>query len=171
MKTQSFVEGDTQNQMKSMERKITTLNHQVTQGHGEAIYYFIPSERMHIRETRSVDTTSSMDAVPLWRIAIGHHPFYSASTHGYNSDFSKLLPFLRKNKVTVMMSGHENSLQYLKLPDDSLHQIISSSDPYMKASKKETGFIYVHLSRDFLDVSIVNLFGRVTNHIKIHRQT
>eukprot|EP00744_Colponema_vietnamica_P006213 GILI01009029.1.p1 GENE.GILI01009029.1~~GILI01009029.1.p1 ORF type:complete len:374 (+),score=132.54 GILI01009029.1:92-1213(+) len=47
-------------------------------------------------------------------LVVGHHPLYSASTHGDNPDLqSMLLPLFTKYQVSAYFSGHDHNLQYL----------------------------------------------------------
>ncbi|EFC43546.1 predicted protein [Naegleria gruberi] len=126
-------------------------------------------------------TDDKKSDIPLWKIAIGHHPFYSASTHGDNENLIEhLLPFLRKNDIRYYFSGHDHSIQYLK-PYDTLNHFISGAGsavrfdvsnhhPYLKKFQQESGFIYIRLSSNIMELSFVNLFGRVTERIKIPRE-
>lgn len=179
-------------QLGFMENIMNELDEKIENGKTDQIPYFINSERRKTTtsqqqngpdaSTNDSPPSSSSTNVPLWRIAIGHHPLYSASSHGDSDDLvDRLLPFFKKTGISLYFSGHDHNLQYLKLPDNSLHQFISGAGsavrfdvvphhPYLQSYQQESGFMYVRLSKDLLDVSFVSLEGQVTNRVKILKQ-
>lgn len=59
-----------------------------------------------------------------WKIVYGHHPIYSAGSHGDNKNMEReLLPVIR-GRVALYAAGHDHDLQYLK-PVDGTHLLIS----------------------------------------------
>ena len=59
-----------------------------------------------------------------WKIVYGHHPIFSAGTHGDNKEMEReLLPVIR-GRVALYVAGHDHDLQYLK-PVDGTHLIVS----------------------------------------------
>lgn len=59
-----------------------------------------------------------------WKIVYGHHPIYSAGSHGDNQAMEReLLPVIR-GRVALYVAGHDHDLQYFK-PVDGTHLIIS----------------------------------------------
>ena len=176
---------DIRAQKKYMETVMKQLDENIESGEEDAISYFINSERSRTnilrKNVNEFATDDKKSDIPLWKIAIGHHPFYSASTHGDNENLIEhLLPFLRKNDIRYYFSGHDHSIQYLK-PYDTLNHFISGAGsavrfdvsnhhPYLKKFQQESGFIYIRLSSNIMELSFVNLFGRVTERIKIPRE-
>ncbi|KAG2387054.1 hypothetical protein C9374_002089 [Naegleria lovaniensis] len=185
-------------QLGFMENMMNELEDKIDSGRTDQIPYFINSERRKMTmDLQSNDenqqpndgpdpnhshSSFSLTNIPLWKIAIGHHPLYSASSHGDSDDLvDRLLPFFKRTGISLYFSGHDHNLQYLKLPDNSLHQFISGAGsavrfdvvphhPYLQSFQQESGFMYVRLSKDLLDVSFVSLEGKVTNRVKIPKQ-
>src|SRR5690606_35550203 len=64
-----------------------------------------------------------------WKIVVGHHPIYTAGPRTENYDHVAVLKVLNTildlNRIPVYLSGHEHSLQPLKLNDNPTHQFIS----------------------------------------------
>ncbi|KAL9650663.1 hypothetical protein ABK040_001719 [Willaertia magna] len=125
--------------------------------------------------------------IPMWRISIGHHPMLSASTHQEDGGdlIENLLPFLSKHGISIYFSGHDHSLQYLHKQfspkNMELHQFISGAGSAvrydvnvkhkdLKLAQQDPGFLYCTLSKDVLEVSFVNMFGKITSQIKIGRK-
>ncbi|WP_256345327.1 metallophosphoesterase [Pseudomonas sp. PD9R] len=51
---------------------------------------------------------------PVWRIAASHHPVRNLGEHGEESDLvARLLPVLQRNKVDLLLSGHDHNQQLL----------------------------------------------------------
>ena len=51
---------------------------------------------------------------PVWRIAASHHPVRNQGRHGEESDLvAMLLPALQRNKVDMLLSGHDHNQQLL----------------------------------------------------------
>lgn len=59
-----------------------------------------------------------------WKIVYGHHPIYSAGSHGDSKTLeARLLPVIR-GRAVLYVAGHDHDLQYLK-PVDGTHLVIS----------------------------------------------
>ena len=53
-------------------------------------------------------------AAPVWRIVASHHPVRNQGQHGDDSDLvARLLPALQRNKVDMLLSGHDHNQQLL----------------------------------------------------------
>lgn len=63
-----------------------------------------------------------------WKIVIGHHPVYSNGHHNSTAELIQhVQPLLQKYGVQVYFSGHDHNLEYIKLPDQGTHYIISGA--------------------------------------------
>jgi tartrate-resistant acid phosphatase type 5 len=90
-----------------------------------------------------------------WKIVIGHHPIYSAGSHGKTFTMLNLFkPAFLKNKVDFYISGHDHSLQYLKIRNQPLRYLVSgggssNTSVYKRSfnvfAKSTTGFIVMTL--------------------------
>ena len=101
-----------------------------------------------------------------WTIVSGHHPLYTGGRRVNEKNWvrASLLPLFNKHNVRIYFSGHEHDLQHLVLPD-SLHQFISGagselrptgSMEFTRFAQSVNGFISVELTRDFMDIHIIN---------------
>jgi predicted phosphodiesterase len=91
-------------------------------------------QREYFKELLSKDNNS-------WRIAAGHHPYFSNGTHGNagNYEDGTILPFASGSgvkdflenticgKVDVFISGHDHSLQWLTPTCDGTELIVSGA--------------------------------------------
>jgi tartrate-resistant acid phosphatase type 5 len=114
-------------------------------------------------DIRSQDTASQLKWMKnilqtsndKWKIVIGHHPIYSAGSHGRTITLQNLFkPAFLKNKVDFFISGHDHSLQYLKIKNQSLRYLISgggssNTSVYKRSfnvfAKSTTGFMVMTL--------------------------
>lgn len=59
-------------------------------------------------------TFQAVGAAPVWRIVASHHPIRNQGQHGEDQDLVvRLLPALLRNKVDVLLSGHNHNQQLL----------------------------------------------------------
>merc|ERR1712066_406789 len=55
------------------------------------------------------------DSTADWKIVLGHHPVYSAGSHGITEELlDELDPLMRKFRVQVLFSGHDHSKQLMQ---------------------------------------------------------
>jgi len=70
-----------------------------------------------------------------WKFVVGHHPIYSAATHGDTIPLQEdLLPLLVKHRVHAYFSGHDHTLQHHMHTDPhtgwKLHHFVSGGGGY-----------------------------------------
>ncbi len=60
-----------------------------------------------------------------WKIIVGHHPIYSATPKGGNTQelMDELLPILKAHRVPLYVAGHQHFLQHLR--HDSMDFVVS----------------------------------------------
>ena len=65
----------------------------------------------------------SNDKMVIWKIVVLHHGIFSAGEAFGDSQTLKeaILPILAKHKVDLVLSGHENNMQYLRM-DTELYE-------------------------------------------------
>lgn len=111
-----------------------------------------------------------------WKIAVGHHPFYSASPfHGDSPELQQsVLPLLQRYGVRLYCCGHEHDLQHTVV--DGLDQIlagsaadcrVTGSDQRTRFSSSLPGFASVSLSRDQCTGRFHDAQGRVLYEMSI----
>jgi 3',5'-cyclic AMP phosphodiesterase CpdA len=110
----------------------------------------------------------------VWKIVIGHHPFYTVGPRISNYDTLTMrkafYEIFDANKVDVYLSGHEHSLQHFK-PEGYTHQFISGAGseltgvtagiPNSRFAASEHGFMYFSIDAKRLNVKAINLEGKV----------
>lgn len=119
-----------------------------------------------------------------WKIVVGHHPIYTAGPRTENYDtlaVRKVLePILEKHKIPLYLSGHEHSMQHLKVANKSFHQLISGSGseitpvkqglPYSKFEASTYGFMYFAVKADLLRVLCIDHEGKIVYNTTITPQ-
>jgi tartrate-resistant acid phosphatase type 5 len=119
-------------------------------------------------------TLENASADVKWKIVVGHHPFCTVGPRINNYDTvtlkNALYQTLNNHKVDVYLSGHEHSLQHLKL-DGFTHQFISGAGseltkvtegmPYSRFQASEHGFMYFSVDANRLNVKAINQQGKV----------
>ncbi|MFD2966043.1 purple acid phosphatase family protein [Sphingobacterium bambusae] len=115
------------------------------------------------------------DSSAQWKIVVGHHPIYTAGPRTENYDtlaVRKVLePILQKHEIPVYLSGHEHSMQHLKVSDKSFQQFISGSGSEVTPVKKglaysrfeasSYGFMYFAINKTQLSVQCIDHEGSV----------
>lgn len=85
-----------------------------------------------------------------WKIVVGHHPVYTAGPRTDNYDTlavrKVLQPILEKHRIPVYLSGHEHSMQHLKVDTLPFHQFISGSGSEVTPVKKGLGYSHFETS-------------------------
>lgn len=110
-----------------------------------------------------------------WKIVVGHHPLYTAGPRTENYDTlavrKVLQPILEKHRIPLYLSGHEHSMQHLKVQDKCFHQFISGSGsevtpvkkgiPYSRFEASTYGFMYFAINQDQLQVQSIDHDGNI----------
>ena len=105
-----------------------------------------------------------------WKIALGHHPIYSAGFHGDTPELRRLLlPILKKHQVAAYLCGHEHDLQHLE--QEGIHFIVSGAGgqtrlggdnrPVAFHEKQKAGYAFMTLSADTLRCKFYDARGSV----------
>ncbi len=120
------------------------------------------------------DTLKNASADTVWKIVIGHHPYYTVGPRITNYDTltmrKALADIFEQYKVDIYLSGHEHSLQHL-VPGGHTHQFISGAGSeltavtagisYSRFQASENGFMYFSLDSKRLNVKAINVEGKV----------
>jgi len=98
-------------------------------------------------------------SVADWKIILGHHPVYSAGSHGIEDDLlEELDPLMRQYGVQILFSGHDHSKQLMQ--HRGLNYVISGaggatartrSDEYPLGSQK-----HIFEDHGFVGLSVCN---------------
>ena len=69
-----------------------------------------------------------------WKIVVGHHPVYSAGSHGSTQELiERFKPIFLQTKTDFYICGHEHNLQYLAVPNENVQYLISGGGGYLAA--------------------------------------
>ena len=104
-----------------------------------------------------------------WKIVYGHHPIYSAGSHGDVKAMEQhLLPIIR-GRVALYVAGHDHDLQYLK-PVDGTHLIVSGGgggrlrqlrpDPRTLFARTMYGFTTLEIDSSHIHVEMFDRSGQ-----------
>jgi tartrate-resistant acid phosphatase type 5 len=106
-----------------------------------------------------------------WKIVVGHHPIYTVGPRTNNYDtlaVRKVLEdILQKNKVDAYLSGHDHSLQHIKVDHKHFHQFISGSGSEVtpvKSDLKISKFAAADYGFMHFAVDDKRLFAQIINH-------
>lgn len=108
-----------------------------------------------------------------WKIVVGHHPLYTAGPRTDNYDTLAVRKVLEtmfeKRRVDIYLSGHEHSLQHLKVEGKKFHQFISGAGseitpvknnlPYSRFARDQYGFFYFSINAEGLKCQIIDYQG------------
>ncbi|WP_448138113.1 metallophosphoesterase [Sphingobacterium siyangense] len=108
-----------------------------------------------------------------WKIVVGHHPLYTAGPRTTNYDTLAVRKVLEsifeKRGVDIYLSGHEHSLQHLKVEGKKFHQFISGAGsevtpvktdlPYSRFAKDQYGFFSFSISSEEIACQVISHEG------------
>jgi predicted phosphodiesterase len=120
------------------------------------------------------ETLAGASADVKWKIVVGHHPFCTVGPRINNYETIAIREALKQvlddHKVDVYLSGHEHSLQHLKM-DGYTHQFISGAGseltqvtaglPHCRFQASKHGFMYFSVDATRLNVKAINMSGKV----------
>jgi predicted phosphodiesterase len=94
---------------------------------GDVSFYSLNSNYMDKRQIDWLENELSNDN-SKWKIAFFHHPLYSSGEqHGSNKSLRKVIePIFIKNKVDVVLAGHEHFYERVK-PQNGIYYFISGA--------------------------------------------
>ncbi len=104
-----------------------------------------------------------------WKIVYGHHPIYSAGSHGDTEALEhELLPVIR-GRAVLYVAGHDHDLQYLK-PVDGTHLVVSGGgggrlrrlrqDPRVIFGQAIYGFTTLDINESRILVEMFDRYGK-----------
>ena len=103
---------------------------------------------------------------------------FSGGEHGDTPELQgTVLPLLEKYGVDVYLCGHDHTLQHLKR--HNVNYFVSGSGSFNGVFKEqpeslfgsiENGFTAHRLTRDHMDVSVINLDGRTLYRARVKRR-
>lgn len=118
------------------------------------------------------------DSDAHWKIVVGHHPLYTAGPRTTNYDTlavrKALESIFEERGVDMYLSGHEHSLQHLKVADRKFHQFISGAGsevtavksdlPYSRFARDQYGFFYFSINASQIVCQVISHEGSQLYH-------
>ena len=147
---------------------------------GDVQLFFLDSNAITSRQTRWLAQQLSASTA-TWKIALFHHPPYTCGGHAGDTDVVRSwVPLFERYGVQLILSGHDHDYQRFATrngvtyvvhgggaaPLYRLHGCPSSYPPWVRRFS-EHGFLYVSATDAKLDVSAVDLRGRVRDHVAL----
>ncbi len=103
-----------------------------------------------------------------WKVVVGHHPVYSAGSHGDSEELKDVLPELfERQKVNVYFAGHDHHLEHYQLVGKTHHFISGggsrvrgvSERKHRQFAKSSLGFAHVKMNKKCMQLSFINEEG------------
>lgn len=147
---------------------------------GDLQLFFLDSNAVATRQTRWLERQLS-SSTATWKIALFHHPPYTCGGHSGNADVVRSwVPLFESYGVQLVLSGHDHNYQRFAPQNGvtyvvhgggaaglyGMHGCPSSYPPRVRA-RYEHGFLYVTATDARLDVSAVDMRGRVSDHFSL----
>jgi len=147
---------------------------------GDVQLFFLDSNAVTARQTAWLEQQLSQSSA-TWKIALFHHPPYTCGGHsGDTVVVRSWVPLFESYGVQLVLSGHDHNYQRFAARNGvtyvvdgggaaglyRMHGCPSSYPPRVRA-RYEHGFLYVTATDERLDVSAVNLRGRVSDHFAL----
>jgi calcineurin-like phosphoesterase family protein len=147
---------------------------------GDAQIFFLDSNSVSSRQTAWLEQQLS-DSTATWKIAVFHHPPYTCGGHSGDTDVvRRWVPLFESYGVQLVLSGHDHNYQRFAARNGVTYVVHGGgaaglyslrgcprSYPPRVRTRYEHGFLYVSATDSQLDVSAVNMNGRVTDHFKL----
>jgi hypothetical protein len=147
---------------------------------GDVQLFFLDSNAITTRQTRWLEQQLS-ESTATWKVALFHHPPYTCGGHAGDTDVVRSwVPLFESYGVQLVLSGHDHNYQRFAPRNGvtyvvhgggaarlyRLHRCPSSYPPRVRRFS-EHGFLYVSATDERLDVSAVDLRGRVRDHVAL----
>lgn len=119
--------------------------------------------------------------LPVWRIAIGHHPVRNYGKHRAETPrmVTNILPALKLAKVDLYLCGHDHNQQVISRQNEPAYFIsgaggaelypIDLNPPDLLFARKAHGFVSVQLNKDRLKIGHYDVDGKPEVTYKMDR--
>jgi hypothetical protein len=148
------------------------------------VIYSTPNwKKMRTAHLKWIDQAlEEQSKIATWVLVAGHYPIYSVGVNGDNKVLlGDLHPILVKHKIHAYIAGHDHSNQFAQMDDGITYIVsaqgagrgpfgpegvsyygISKSTNFMQHYSSECGFSYVKMNDEFMNVTFVNVDGKIT---------
>jgi hypothetical protein len=151
-----------------------------TLGDGEVQLFFLDSNRITGTQTAWLEQQLSESAA-TWKIAVFHHPPYTCGGHLGNAVVARRwVPLFEEYGVQLVLSGHDHNYQRFASRNGVTYVVhgggaaglyplrrCPGSYPRRARALVQHGFLFVAATDEQLDVSAVDLRGRVTDQFRL----
>ncbi len=118
-------------------------------------------------------------APPGWKLAVGHHPMYSArNRHNHVTDLQQnVLPLFQRHDVHVYFAGHDHHLEHVK-PEDGTHFVVSGggfgSEPNSPSvhslfQVRTAGFVAASVTRHRMEIRFIGASPEPLYRVTVER--
>jgi 3',5'-cyclic AMP phosphodiesterase CpdA len=149
-------------------------------GDGELQLFFLDSNAVTARQTAWLEQQLA-ESVATWKIAVFHHPAYTCGGYLGNANvLRRWVPLFEEHGVQLVLSGHDHNYQRFAARNGVTYVVHGGggggvyrfrgcprSYPRRVRARYEQGFLYVTATDAKLDVSAVDMRGRVTDHFRL----
>ena len=147
---------------------------------GDAQLFLLDSNVVSDRQTAWLEQQLA-ESTSTWKIAVFHHPPYTCGGHsGDRTVQRRWVPLFESYGVQLVLSGHDHNYQRFA-GENGVSYVVHggggaglyatrgcpSSYPPRVRARSEHGFLSVSVGSDQLDVSVVNLSGRVRDRFSL----
>lgn len=112
-----------------------------------------------------------------WTIVVGHHPIYSATPKGGNTQelIDEVLPILKKHHVPLYVAGHQHFMQHLKRETmdfvvsggGSDHGTVTRERDDVVFGLSALGFVSVTVTPKLIQLKIADATNAVLHEVRI----
>jgi hypothetical protein len=149
-------------------------------GDGVAQLFFLDSNNVTTRQTAWLDQQLS-ESTATWKIALFHHPAYTCGGYLANANvLRRWVPLFERYGLQLVLSGHDHNYQRFAARNGVTYVVhggggggvyrlrrCPSSYPRRVRALHQYGFLYVSAGSDQLDVSAVDIGGRVADQFRL----
>jgi hypothetical protein len=147
---------------------------------GDVQLFFLDSNAVTAGQTAWLEQQLSQSSA-TWKIALFHHPPYTCGGHSGDTDVVRSwVPLFESYGVQLVLAGHDHNYQRFA-PLNGVRYVVDGgggaglyslrrcprSYPATVRRFAEHGFLYVSTTDEQLDVSAVDLRGRVRDHFAV----
>lgn len=148
---------------------------------GDAQLFLLDSNNVNDRQTAWLDAALAASTA-TWKIAAFHHPPYTCGGHfGSIAVQRRWVPLFKQHGVQLVLSGHDHNYQRFASRNGVTYVVhggggavlyptkrCPTSYPRRLRGRSVHGFLEVVVGEDTLDVSAVDLRGRITDRLSLN---
>jgi Calcineurin-like phosphoesterase len=149
--------------------------------HGPVDFFFLDSSIPGLYGPKASEQTDWLDdaldsSTNQWKIVALHHPPFSSGQHGSTPGARKrLVPFLARHHVDLVLSGHDHDYERIR-PQDGVTYVVSGGgckttpvghSSFTAVAERTLQFLHVDIVDDRLDATCVRPDGSVADRFTL----